>query len=147
MRAVVLLVLIGLLAGCAAPSSTTSPSASASMKPVPLDATKWVWRDLAPAPTPRVEQCGGNTGSKFYVVGGFVLPNQQSQPGDAGGVPTGPPTNLVEVYDAVTNSWSEGPPYPTPLEHCLATGIGDTLYVVYNVIGAGTPSCFKLKTG
>ena len=143
-------ILAFLVAGCL---STSAPPDDENNEAPPVDIVsptlpeKLVWRQLASAALPRAEHCAANVGSKFYVLGGFVLPNPVSAPGEAGAVPTGPPTNAVEIYDAKTDTWTAGPAYPTVLEHCLATSIGDTIYVFYEVIGAGTASSYKLKAG
>src|SRR5687768_6974244 len=146
MRSRLLALLALALAGCLA----DAPGDTIDQGPVTVDVApelpaKLAWRQLASATLPRAEHCAANVGSKFYVMGGFVIPNPQSAPGEAGAVPTGPPVNAVEIYDAATNSWAPGPPYPTVLEHCLAIGLGDTVYVFYEVIGTGAPSSYKLK--
>src|SRR5687768_5821008 len=104
------------MAGCL--SSGTPPPEDNNEAPAaeiitPELPAKLAWRQLASAALPRAEHCAANLGSKFYVLGGFVLPNPVSAPGEAGAVPTGPPVNAVEIYDATTNTWTAGPAYPT----------------------------------
>jgi len=143
------LIVAFLVAGCL--SSTPPEEDNNEAPPVDIESpplpSNLAWRQLASASLPRAEHCAANIGSKFYVLGGFVLPNPVSAPGAAGNVPTGPPVNAVEIYDAATNSWSVGPAYPTVLEHCLATSVGDTIYVFYSVIGIEEPASYKLKAG
>lgn len=113
---------------------------------VPLP-EKLSWRRLADSSIPRAEHCAANVGPKFYVLGGYLIANPISAPGAAGGVPTGPPENIVEIYDAEANTWTRGPNYPVPLEHCLAIGVGDTIYVVYDSLAPTGGGSYKLKAG
>jgi N-acetylneuraminic acid mutarotase len=150
MHARVLLIPLALvLAGCLSDAPETGDDSQNEVPSVmaPELPTKLAWRQLASANLPRAEHCAAELAGKFYILGGFVLPNEESMDGAAGGVPTGPPVNAVEVYDVASDSWSPGPAYPTALEHCLATSIGNTLYVFYSVIGAGTPASYKLTAG
>ncbi len=75
------------------------------------------WRTLAPMPTPRSEVAVAALDGRIYVIGGFE--------GD------GSPSDAVEVYDPVTDSWTQAPPLPEPRHHAAATASFDgKLYVV-----------------
>jgi N-acetylneuraminic acid mutarotase len=68
-------------------------------------------------PTPRSEVAVAAVGGKIYVVGGFE--------GD------GSTSDAVEVYDPVTDTWTQAPPLPEPRHHAAAIGLVDRfLYVI-----------------
>ncbi len=105
----------------------TDVSAQAPLVPFP---TKMSWERIADASMPRAEHCAANIGAKFYVVGGYIVPNPASAPGPAGSVPTAVPTDMVEIYDAESNTWTDGPTFPAQVNHCMAVGVGDSIYVI-----------------
>ena len=90
------------------------------------------WQSLPSAQFPRVEHCVANVEHVFVIVGGFIVPHPVSAPGTAGGVGVIVPTNTVEIFDAKTESWSQGPAYATPLDHCMAVGLGGWVYVFHS---------------
>ncbi len=74
------------------------------------------WFDRADLPTPRQEILPGELDGKIYVIGGWL---------DGYSI-----TNVVEVYDPATNTWSTAPPLPTNRHHCAAVSVDGILYVI-----------------
>ena len=75
-------------------------------------------------------------GKKFYVLGGFRLPDT----GRIGWYPE----NKAWVYDTETQSWSALPPMPTPRGALAAVAVGNKIYVVG---GARIPVGMELSDG
>jgi N-acetylneuraminic acid mutarotase len=92
------------------------------------DPTIDTWSERAPIPTPRPGGEGGAIGDKLYVVGGCP-PN-----GGCGGAET----NLLEVYDSVSDTWETKAPMPTP-RSTVATGVIDGKLYVAGGIGPFLP--------
>jgi N-acetylneuraminic acid mutarotase len=80
----------------------------------------WTW--LKPNPVPVHHGAATATGKKFYVFGGFRLPDT----GKIGWYPE----NRAWVYDTETQSWSDLPPMPTPRGAQAAVALGHKIYVV-----------------
>jgi N-acetylneuraminic acid mutarotase len=80
------------------------------------------WRTHAPVPTPRTEVAAAALDGKIYVIGGFD---------DGGTVAT------VEIYDPVTDSWSDGPQLPIAVNHAMAASGGGDLYLFGGYRGPG----------
>ena len=74
------------------------------------------WFDRADLPTARQEILPGELDGKIYVIGGWL---------DGYSI-----TNIVEVYDPATNSWSTAAPLPTNRHHCAAVSVDGILYVI-----------------
>jgi serine/threonine-protein kinase PknK len=72
-------------------------------------------------PTSRSEITSAVLNNKIYVIGGFE--NGRSS------------TSVVEVYDPITNNWTDAIPLPQPLDHSAAASYSGKLYVV----GGGYP--------
>jgi len=87
------------------------------------------WTTFAPMLQPRSESAVTELNGKIYVIGGY---------------PQGRiPSNVVQVYDPATDSWSYGPPFPVPLHHTMAAVVDGTLYVIggeFEGAGTGRPS-------
>ena len=70
-----------------------------------------IWQTLAPMPTARQELATAALNGKIYAIGGFDS--------------SGAPTNIVEVYDPATNTWTSAHPIPVALHHnCAAVAAG-----------------------
>src|SRR5688572_21477497 len=83
------------------------------------------WSTLAPLLQPRSEMAIAEVGGKVYVIGGYP-------PGRI-------PSDVVQIYDAATNSWTLGPPIPMPLHHAMAVAVGGRLFLIGGEMhGAGT---------
>jgi hypothetical protein len=69
-------------------------------------------------PTPRTEVSATSLGDVIYVIGGF----------DA----YGHPTDIVEIYSVMNNTWKRtaAAPLPNPLHHTAATSFNGKVYVV-----------------
>jgi len=69
------------------------------------------WQTLAPMPTARQELATAALNGKIYVIGGYDS--------------SGTPTNIVDVYDPATNTWSSAHSIPVALHHnCAAVAAG-----------------------
>jgi N-acetylneuraminic acid mutarotase len=69
------------------------------------------WQTLAPMPTARQELATAVLNGKVYAIGGYDS--------------SGTPTNIVEVYDPITDTWTSAHPIPIALHHnCAAVAAG-----------------------
>lgn len=75
------------------------------------------WVSKADMPTPRSQMAAVTLEGKIYAIGGTV-----TSPGDT-------PTDIVEIYDPTTNSWSTGTPAPIPLCPARGVAVGSKIYV------------------
>ena len=98
------------------------------------------WSTMAPStsiPTNRIYASAGVIGGKLYVVGGCISSGSSFDCGI--GV-----TNILEVYDPATNTWTTKAPMPTA-RAAMATGvIAGKLYVAGGFVSCG--SCLGLGT-
>jgi N-acetylneuraminic acid mutarotase len=94
------------------------------------------WTQLKSNPVPVHHGAAVGIGKKFYVLGGFRLPDE----GRIGWVPE----NKAWVYDTETQSWSALPPMPTPRGALAAVAVDNKIYVVG---GAKIPSGMELPGG
>ena len=82
-------------------------------------------------PIPRSEIAVAELDGKVYVLGGYP----------AGRIPS----DVVQVYDVRTDTWSTTAPLPMPMHHTLAVSADGTLYVIggeFGGAGHGNPSVF-----
>jgi hypothetical protein len=89
------------------------------------DAPGGYWFERADLPTARQEILPGELDGKIYIIGGWL--NGSSI------------TDLVEVYDAATNTWSTAPPLPYALHHCALASVDGILYVIGGYYNIGWP--------
>ncbi|HEU0156721.1 MAG TPA: kelch repeat-containing protein [Stellaceae bacterium] len=94
------------------------------------------WTKLKSNPVPVHHAAAAAVGDKFYVFGGFRLPDT----GKNGWYPE----NKAWVYDTKAQTWSDLPPMPTPRGALAATTVGDKIYVVG---GATIPTGTSLPDG
>jgi N-acetylneuraminic acid mutarotase len=94
------------------------------------------WTRLKPNPVPVHHGAAVAIGKKFYVFGGFRLPDT----GKIGWYPE----DKAWVYDSEAQSWSELPPMPTPRGAHAAVAVGNKIYVIG---GAKIPSGMDLPDG
>jgi N-acetylneuraminic acid mutarotase len=94
------------------------------------------WTRLKPNPVPVHHGAVAAIGRKFYVFGGFRLPDT----GNIGWYPE----NRAWAFDTQTQIWSELPPMPTPRGAQAAVAVGNMIYVVG---GAKIPSRMNLPDG
>src|SRR5689334_9185564 len=64
----------------------------------------------------RSESAIARLGDRMYVIGGY--------PGDR------IPSDVVQVWDATTDTWELGPSLPVPLHHMMAATVDGTLYAI-----------------
>jgi N-acetylneuraminic acid mutarotase len=84
------------------------------------------WTQLPANPVPVHHGAAASIGHKFYVIGGFRLPDS----GKGGWYPE----NKAWVFDAETQNWSALPNMPTARGALAAVAVGKKIYV----IGGGT---------
>jgi N-acetylneuraminic acid mutarotase len=94
------------------------------------------WTKLKPNPVPVHHGAAAAIGKKFYLFGGFRIPDT----GKVGWYPE----NRAWAYDTQTQIWSELPPMPTPRGAQAAVAVGNMIYVVG---GAKIPSGMNLPDG
>jgi len=94
------------------------------------------WSRLKGNPVPVQHAAAAAIGKKFYLFGGFRLPDT----GKIGWYPE----DKAWVYDTETQDWSELPPMPTPRGAEAAVPVGNKIYVVG---GAKIPSGIELPDG
>ncbi len=83
------------------------------------------WSLLTPMLQPRSEMAVAELGGKMYVIGGYP-------PGRI-------PSNVVQVYDPTTSSWTLGPTAPAALHHSVAIPVDGRLFLIGGErLGAGT---------
>lgn len=73
------------------------------------------WKTLSDMPTPRTEVTSAVIGNEIYVIGGF----------EEGSITS----DVVEIYNFVTNTWRIGYQLPIPLHHAVAIGFEENIYV------------------
>ena len=91
--------------------------------PEPQASSSWIVR--APLPTPRQEVPHAVLNGKIYVPGGLIFPGIGS--------------NIVEVFDPPTDSWSSAPSLVIPVHH---TGLTNHKGVLYLMGGYGGSDFF-----
>ena len=74
------------------------------------------WYGARPMPTPRAEVASALVDGRIYVVGGFTEDGKSS--------------NVVEVYDPKSDTWTDIEPMPERLDHPMAAGAGGKLFVI-----------------
>ncbi|MBU0982369.1 MAG: hypothetical protein KKA42_00750 [candidate division Zixibacteria bacterium] len=74
------------------------------------------WFERSDMPTARQEILPGACEGKIYVVGGWVSGTAI--------------TDVVEVFDPASNTWSTPIPFPRPIHHCAAVSVDGILYVI-----------------
>ena len=122
----VAIALLGLACGADAPLAP--PTGVQPSAPAPNNGS---WSTLAPMLQPRSEMAVAEMGGKMYVIGGYP-------PGRI-------PSNVVQVYDLASNSWTLGPPTPVPLHHSHAVAVGGRLFLIggeFDGAGTGRPEVY-----
>lgn len=102
-------------------SSTIKPL----MTPMAFDFATgtWIKKGLARMPRGRTapySSAAPVADGKIYLIGGY----------GGGSMGFFWATNLVDIYDTATNTWSTGPSLPVPVDNHLSVVAGDSLYVV-----------------
>ena len=104
-----------------------------------------VWQPAPPMPTPRTFATATSINGKLYVIAGGINFLQADgsglcygiNPADGSGTSAiTSPTNIVEVYDPATNTWTSGPPIPTARQGADAHVLNGKVYIV----GGGSPN-------
>jgi N-acetylneuraminic acid mutarotase len=79
------------------------------------------WNSIAPMPTPRSNMEANAVDGKIYLISG-LLP-QDGHPG-----PT--MSNVNEVYNAASNTWTTDAPIPTPVYNYASAVVGSKIYII-----------------
>ena len=87
------------------------------------------WSALPPMPTARGALCAATVGRKIYVLGGASIP--EGSPLKAL-IPPGPvqQSDVNEIFDLDTQTWSKGKPLPTARNHMDAAAVDGKIYVI-----------------
>src|SRR5688500_4588643 len=121
----------GLLAGaCGSDGQPVQPGPLPSTAPTAAPGSG-AWSTLAPMLQPRSEMAIAQLGGRIYVIGGYP-------PGRI-------PSNVVQVYESATNSWSLGPSTPVPLHHSHAVTVNNRLFLIggeFDGAGTGRPPVY-----
>jgi hypothetical protein len=86
-----------------------------------------VWTILTPMPTPRSQFTIVAYQSKIYCICGIV----DKIPYNSAGWATGVTSNIVEVYDVVTDSWSTKASMPINMAGARASALNDNIFIVW----------------
>ena len=79
------------------------------------------WETKASMPTPRADLCANLVNDKIYLIGGKKYSST---------TPFYNETNLNEVYDPVTDSWSTKTPIPTPVQGYASAVANNKIYIM-----------------
>lgn len=115
--------------GCAVNSSE-------SYTPAGFGGKQIGWQAIAPIPTARLFPASATVNGKLYVIGGgltFSIGGGYCATSDPNGLSgQGPitPTNVVEVYDPSTDTWSSAAPSPSLRQGADAHVLNGKIYVV-----------------
>lgn len=102
---------------------------------LPVFATVWLlismaqaqdtgrWLKRASLQIPRGEVAVAEVSGKIYVIGGFDGDRRSS--------------DVIEVYDPLTDQWAPSAPLPRGLNHPMAVGLKGKLYVMGGYLGPG----------
>jgi hypothetical protein len=82
------------------------------------------WETKQPMPTPRGALSASVVNNKIYLTGGFVPSSI--------GLPTPERSNLNEMYDPVTDSWTTMAPLPIDVNYPVSAVVDNKIYVFGN---------------
>jgi len=83
---------------------------------IPEEPSEEIWENLTQMPTPRTEVAVAAIDHKIYVLGGLDRTNRA--------------TDVVEVYNTVSNTWDTSLRLPIPLHHVGAASYSGEIYVI-----------------
>jgi N-acetylneuraminic acid mutarotase len=142
-----LLLTFTLCAPLATPGQSKSSPARAAQVPTSAasaSAASRKWSIIPPMPNVRYGLGAASLNNKLYAIDGYgpVVNNRQGN------------TNLVDVYDPATNSWSAGVPTNLARYSLAAVAVGGKLYAVggqafdsnFNVVGLNVVEVFDPAT-
>ncbi len=101
-------------------------SGTFTVKPFP-------WVTLAGMPTPRIHAAVVAIGSRFYVMGGAPTVSN---------VIPAPTLTTVEIFDALTSTWTTGVPMPVAREYLSAINVGGRIYAFGGSAGVPPSACY-----
>ena len=116
---------MAITAACDDAATNLGENESTNSDPEPEATSSWIKR--APLPTPRQEVPHAALNGKIYVPGGLLS--------------FGLGSNIVEVFDPSTDSWSSAPSLSVPVHHTGLTNHKGVLYLMGGYGGSGfTPT-------
>ena len=80
-----------------------------------------IWKSLASMPTPRADLTANVVGDKIYLIGGQISSNVS---------PYYTQTDITQVYDIKTNTWSTNTSMPTALQGYASVVVGTKIYII-----------------
>jgi len=80
-----------------------------------------IWKSLASMPTPRADLTANVVGDKIYLIGGKVSSTVS---------PYYTQTDITQVYDIKTNTWSTNTSMPTALQGYASAVVGTKIYII-----------------
>ncbi|HLH25312.1 MAG TPA: kelch repeat-containing protein [Chloroflexota bacterium] len=84
------------------------------------------WSERAPLLLPRSETAIAALGDSIYVMGGYGGDRHNS--------------DVVQVYDSRTDTWTYGPSLPMPIHHAMPAVVAGRLFLIGGEVGGtGTP--------
>ncbi len=86
-----------------------------------FDPVSNTWETKASMPTPRADLCANVVNDKIYLIGGKKYSSI---------TPFFDETNINEVYDPASDSWSTKTPVPTSIKGCASSVFNDKIYVM-----------------
>ncbi|MCP4631844.1 MAG: hypothetical protein GY855_02880 [candidate division Zixibacteria bacterium] len=95
--------------------------------PLLVSAQNGYWFNRVDMPTPRQEILPGELDGKIYVIGGWL--------NGGSGI-----TDIVEVYDPATDTWTTAPPLPINRHHCAVVSVDGILYVIGGYTNTSWPN-------
>ena len=120
-----IIVVMAITAACDDAATNLGENESTNSDPEPEATSSWIKR--APLPTPRQEVPHEALNGKIYVPGGLLS--------------FGLGSNIVEVFDPSTDSWSSAPSLSVPVHHTGLTNHKGVLYLMGGYGGSGfTPT-------
>jgi len=79
------------------------------------------WQTLASMPTPRADLTANVVGDKIYLIGGKIYSNTS---------PYYSQTDITQVYDIKTNTWSTNTSMPIALQGYASAVVGTKIYII-----------------
>ena len=106
-------VVIASLASCGGRTAPPAPPPTTDATIQVEGATDWV--ELPALPTPRSEVTAATDGDRIFLIGGMEAAQLFLR--------------TVEVFDPVTQRWTEGPDLPLGAHHAMSAGLDGAIYV------------------
>jgi hypothetical protein len=96
------------------------------------------WETKTPMPTVRADLCANTVNGKIHLISGNQIPLGWPEP-----------SNVNEVYDPATDSWTTKAPMPTATYGCVSAVVNNKIYVIESsswVGGSGLNQIYDAET-